>query len=367
MWWMPSSFIDLRRRSTSASVYPAGACDHRARAGRIAHPALRARAARSARSRCSKGSIRSSTRCASAPTCSRCVTQRPQRAGPPGGDRSRPTSPSASARSRARSTPALFEQLAPLAADDTGVIALAERPARRRPQALLADAAARAARAARGSARPRQHRRMRARRGRRGRRRRAQHAAATTLAPRRAARRRRAALRAARRAARSARTRSPLEDRPLLAARPRRRAARSVRARPARGARLRHRAPRPQRASCSRAPTRSVSIPMRPGVSSLNLATSVAAVLFAWRLRARARHPRPPEAPARRSGGGPFDPVEQLPVAAQRLRARRASARLLASGSASASSSLDQLARPGGRARRRAARARGSTRSPALR
>jgi TrmH family RNA methyltransferase len=38
-----------------------------------------------------------------------------------------------------------------------------------------------------------------------------------------------------------------------------------------------------------------VSIPMRPGVSSLNLATSVAAVLFAWRLRA----------------GGGFDPVEQ--------------------------------------------------------
>jgi TrmH family RNA methyltransferase len=30
----------------------------------------------------------------------------------------------------------------------------------------------------------------------------------------------------------------------------------------------------------------SVSIPMRPGVSSLNLATSVAAVLFAWRLAA---------------------------------------------------------------------------------
>jgi RNA methyltransferase, TrmH family len=30
-----------------------------------------------------------------------------------------------------------------------------------------------------------------------------------------------------------------------------------------------------------------VSIPMRPGVSSLNLATSVAAVLFAWRLAAR--------------------------------------------------------------------------------
>jgi tRNA G18 (ribose-2'-O)-methylase SpoU len=31
-----------------------------------------------------------------------------------------------------------------------------------------------------------------------------------------------------------------------------------------------------------------IAIPMRPGVSSLNLATSVAAVLFAWRLRPRA-------------------------------------------------------------------------------
>jgi tRNA G18 (ribose-2'-O)-methylase SpoU len=35
-----------------------------------------------------------------------------------------------------------------------------------------------------------------------------------------------------------------------------------------------------------------VSIPMRAGVSSLNLATSVAAVLFAWRLSPRAA-PRP--------------------------------------------------------------------------
>jgi len=34
-----------------------------------------------------------------------------------------------------------------------------------------------------------------------------------------------------------------------------------------------------------------LSIPMRPGVSSLNLATSVAAVLFAWRLSARAAAP----------------------------------------------------------------------------
>jgi TrmH family RNA methyltransferase len=34
-----------------------------------------------------------------------------------------------------------------------------------------------------------------------------------------------------------------------------------------------------------------ISIPMRPGVSSLNLATSVAAVLFAWRLAARSFSP----------------------------------------------------------------------------
>jgi TrmH family RNA methyltransferase len=41
-----------------------------------------------------------------------------------------------------------------------------------------------------------------------------------------------------------------------------------------------------------------VSIPMRPGVSSLNLATSVAAVLFAWRLSS----PVPRFEPARRRG-----------------------------------------------------------------
>jgi TrmH family RNA methyltransferase len=36
-----------------------------------------------------------------------------------------------------------------------------------------------------------------------------------------------------------------------------------------------------------------ISIPMRPGVSSLNLATSVAAVLFAWRLSSPTRTPAP--------------------------------------------------------------------------
>jgi RNA methyltransferase, TrmH family len=38
---------------------------------------------------------------------------------------------------------------------------------------------------------------------------------------------------------------------------------------------------------------RRISIPMRPGVSSLNLATSVAAVLFAWRLSPRTVSPAP--------------------------------------------------------------------------
>ena len=36
-----------------------------------------------------------------------------------------------------------------------------------------------------------------------------------------------------------------------------------------------------------------LSIPMRAGVSSLNLATSVAAVLFAWRLSSAPRPPLP--------------------------------------------------------------------------
>ncbi len=46
-------------------------------------------------------------------------------------------------------------------------------------------------------------------------------------------------------------------------------------------------------ASCSRSADARVSIPMRAGVSSLNLATSVAAVLFAWRLSARPVSPLP--------------------------------------------------------------------------
>src|SRR5262249_8495776 len=48
-----------------------------------------------------------------------------------------------------------------------------------------------------------------------------------------------------------------------------------------------------------------LSIPMRPGVSSLNLATSVAAVLFAWRLSTPAAAPggRGPVARARGARG----------------------------------------------------------------
>ena len=51
---------------------------------------------------------------------------------------------------------------------------------------------------------------------------------------------------------------------------------------PALDARLRHRARRPQRGLLARADAR-VALPMRAGVSSLNLATSVAAVLFSLR------------------------------------------------------------------------------------
>ena len=51
----------------------------------------------------------------------------------------------------------------------------------------------------------------------------------------------------------------------------------------ARDPRLRHRAPRLQRALLERADPR-IGFPMRAGVSSLNLATAVAAVLFAQRL-----------------------------------------------------------------------------------
>ena len=48
-------------------------------------------------------------------------------------------------------------------------------------------------------------------------------------------------------------------------------------------ARVRHRAPRAQPGRCSRAPTRRVAIPMRAGVSSLNLATAVAVALYTAR------------------------------------------------------------------------------------
>ncbi len=132
-------------------------------------------------------------------------------------------------------------------------------------------------------------------------------------------------------------------------ARPGRRGARPrPAARPARGPRLRHRARRPQRRAAARADAR-LRIPMRPGVSSLNLATSVAAVLFAWRLSA-------PEAAAPRAYG--FDAVEQAPVASQRrLGAADHRSACLPSGIAGDQLS-DQLRRRRGRARRRAPGAR---------
>ena len=190
--------------------------------------------------------------------------------------------PDLSARLRALAQPvepAVFAQLAPLP-PPTGVIALAERRAgdpaagARRPARGAGDPA-------RGPARPRQHGRLRARRRRGRRRRRAHHRQPRPLASRRAARRGGAALRAA---GRPARPSSLAElDRPLLAIDPEGEpldpAALPARAVLAFGT---------ERYGLSdeltaRADAR-ISIPMRAGVSSLNLATSVAAVLFAWRL-----------------------------------------------------------------------------------
>ena len=57
-----------------------------------------------------------------------------------------------------------------------------------------------------------------------------------------------------------------------------------------------------------------VSIPMRPGVSSLNLATSVAAVLFAWRLSLAPRL----GAGLRALGRGGLHAVQEAPVTTQR-------------------------------------------------
>ena len=76
-------------------------------------------------------------------------------------------------------------------------------------------------------------------------------------------------------------------DRPLLAIDPDGEPLEPAELPAARGARVRHRALRALRTSSPPAPTRASAIPMRAGVSSLNLATSVAAVLFAWRLSAR--------------------------------------------------------------------------------
>ena len=70
----------------------------------------------------------------------------------------------------------------------------------------------------------------------------------------------------------------PASDRPLLAIDPEGEELRPGAAAAARRARLRHRAPRASATSCSSAPTPAIAIPMRAGVSSLNLATSVAVV-----------------------------------------------------------------------------------------
>ena len=94
---------------------------------------------------------------------------------------------------------------------------------------------------------------------------------------------------------------------------------------------------------------------MRAGVSSLNLATSVAAVLFAWRLAARrARLTEPPalqavRTPYRAVRGGRFDAAEQLPVPRNAARARASilSACASASSRSASSSSISAPRRAG--------------------
>ena len=319
-------------------------------AGRIAHPALRARATRShARGarRLSPAQARPALR---RRTCSRCVTRDAaalERLA--GAARARPERAHARARPRRSSR---RSSTSSLRCAEHGRDEPAERPVVD-PAAVLADAARRARGPARGPARPRQHGRLRARRRRRRHRRRAHHRQPRSLAPRRAAGRRRAALRRARRPPRAVSSSSRERDRPLLAVDPdgdpldppscpRARCSPSAPSATA--------CPR----SCSRRADARVSIPMRPGVSSLNLATSVAAVLFAWRLSARP--------PRRWPDAGRYaaasTPSSSASCRAAPSLARPPSDRPSARGrSTSAISSLDQLARRRGRARRRAARA----------
>ena len=181
--------------------------------------------------------------------------------------------------------PAVFEQLAPLTpthgGDEPG------RAPRRRPRRRARRPAPGARGPARGPARPRQHGRLRARGRRRRRRRRAQHRQPRPVAPRRAARCRRAALRRcpSARLETAART-SAAATVPCWRSTPT--GSRSSRPSCPPRALLAFGTERDGLSDelAARADAH-VSIPMRAGVSSLNLATSVAAVLFAWRLSAR--------------------------------------------------------------------------------
>ena len=181
-----------------------------ARAGRIAHPALRARAARSGAGRARRLSpLKHALRFGA--TCSRSLT-RPRELARLAAQLA-PDVARAMLELAREVDPAIFAQLAPLA-PPTGVIGLAERPWSTPRRCWRPARGAR--RPARGPARSRQHGRLRA--GRRGRRRgrRAQHRQPRPVASRRAAWRRRPALRAPRRA-RWSLVRCWRLDRPLLA------------------------------------------------------------------------------------------------------------------------------------------------------
>ena len=115
-----------------------------------------------------------------------------------------------------------------------------------------------------------------------------------------------------------------------------------------------------------------IAIPMRPGVSSLNLATSVAAVLFAWRLshgtpagRRRDGPPRGDTMPAAREASTPSSST-QLPRSAACARATIRSATASASSSARPAISVS-ISSPAWRAcstSRRSCRVKYSTAGP---
>ena len=270
-WRRPS-----RPDSTPTSGGPGSAPPESGGRRGSADPPLPGGAARSGDWRCSRGSTRSSTRCGSAPTSRRCWRPTPPSSRSWRGS-SRPTCGARSPGGRRAVSRELLAELVPQA-PRTGVVAIARRPpstsmrsspARTRRRSSSSRTRGRWATWAPASGSPppptprpcSHHRRQR------------------PLAPRRAPRRRRPPFRAPGR-----RCPPVAGDRPAAGRdRPRRR--RPSPGRPSAGAILAFGTERHGLTEelLDRADAR-LGIPMRAGVSSLNLATAVAAVLFAQRL-----------------------------------------------------------------------------------